>query len=280
MISEETFAKEEARIGEQIHFHDGVWWIKAAPFYYKPVHEFRPFPPKSLKPHPLKALLGHSHQVPENIQATRNVIWNISDGENLRAFSMDRLKSAKRRAIRKGQKDCLIEIYSPSEENLEQMRLINISQASRFVKSGESGNYLRANYYESHKLKWREDMLKIFSHKGHQLVGAFVGDKLVAYIDLIKIEDTWMFGAVKSNDEYLKHRPVDAMYFNILSMAAQDSECKRVVNGGGYDERESLTRFKGEYFLKPVSLPYYSQTLLPLDRLRKLKSRLTHWRHG
>jgi hypothetical protein len=182
--------------------------------------------------------------------------------------------------VRGGMRDCQVKIVDQIGELLEEMRVINISQAIKFENAGESGTFLPSEYYDKQAAKWREDMLKIFSHKGHQFVGAFAGGKLAAYIDLIKIEDTWMFGAVKSNDEYLKHRPVDAMYFNILSMAAQDSECKRVVNGGGYDERESLTRFKGEYFLKPVSLPYYSQTLLPLDRLRKLKSRLTHWRHG
>lgn len=280
MISEETFAKEESRLGKQVHFHDGVWWVKIAPFYYKPVHEFRPFSPKSVRPHPLKALGGYSHQVSDSTQANRYVRWNVIQGDDLRLFSLERLNGKRRNMVRGGMRDCQVKMVDQIGELLEEIRVINVSQAMKFENAGEGGTFLPSEYYNIHEAKWREDMLKIFSHKGHQLVGAFVEDKLVAYIDLIKNEDTWMFGAVKSNDEYLKHRPVDAMYFNILSMAVQDSECKRVVNGGGYDERESLTRFKGEFFLKPVSLPYYSQTLLPLDGLRKLKSRLTHWRHG
>jgi len=278
LISEETFAQEEKRLGKQVHFHDGVSWVRTALFYFKPVHEFRPFPPKSARPHPLKALLGYSHQVPDPTQATRCLRQNVLEGENLRRFSLDCLKPAKRRAIRRGLKDCVIELYRPSEQNLEHMRLINISQAKRFEGSGESGTFQPAEYYELHATQWREGIIRLFSHQGHQFIGAFVGDTLAAYVDLIQVEDTWIFGAVKSCNEYLQHRPVDALYFSILSMASQSGDCSRVVNGGPDGERKSLTYFKEEFLLRVVSVPYYSRTFLPMERLRSLQSRITRRR--
>jgi hypothetical protein len=279
LISEETFAKEEARLGKKVHFHDGVWWVKPAPLYCKPVHPFRAFQPGAARPHFGKALLGYSHQVPDALQATRYLWWNILEGEDLRDFRLDFLKPKRRNMIRQGLSGCSVAPYVASEENVERMRRINISQATRLDRGGESGSYLPADYYETHAAKWREGILKLFTHRGHQLIGAFVGGTLAAYVDVIKIEDTWMFGAVKSQDEYLCHRPVDALYFTILTMASKDLECKRVLNGGR-EERPGLRHFKRQYHLCPVSVPVYTWSLLPIDRVRSLRERVARWLSG
>lgn len=271
MISETTFAQEERRLGKQVHCHDGVWWVRTAPFYYKPVCEFRPFAPGRARPHPLKALLGYSHQVPDAVQGTRCGRWNVIQGEDLRGFSLERLRGKRRNLVRAGLRDCRVEFVDPVDPLLEEVRAINISQAKKFEQAEAYGTFLPSEYYEIHADRWREDMRRIFGHAGHRFVGAFVGDRLAAYVDLIQVEDVWMFGAVKSLQDDLPHRPIDALYFTILHQAAQSTECNRVVNGGGEDERESLVHFKGEFFLKPTVIPYYTRTRLPLDKLRRLR---------
>ncbi len=275
MVSEETFAIEEANIGKIIHLHDGIWWVRTAPFYFKPVHIFRQFAPGTGKPSPLRALGGYSHQVPAESMGTRSVVLNILEGESLRQFSMERLKSEKRRAIRKGYNQCIIKEYMPTSDNLEQMRLCNISLAQRCKGVRAPNSFLPEEYYNIHKNQWLSNILRLFNHKGHRFTGAFADNCLIAYIDLITIEDTWVFSAIKSITEHLHNRPVDALYFDLLSKASVSIECQRVVNGGGEDELESLSRFKAEYGLLPVSIPYYSRTLLPIDRLKRIKSRLS-----
>ena len=116
MVTEETFAKEEKRLGKQVHLHDGVWWVRTAPLYCKPVHEFRAFPPKSARPHPLKALLGYSHQVPDPAQATRCIRMNVLQGEDLRSFSIERLSIKRRGKVRSGIRDCRVEILKQSDD--------------------------------------------------------------------------------------------------------------------------------------------------------------------
>lgn len=274
MITVESFAQGERQLGKSVHLHDGVWWVKTAPFYFKPILEFHPIALKSAKPHPWLALMGYSHQVADPSQATRHMKWNILQGDDLRHYSLERLPGKKRNQVRQSVNSCRVEQVSNIESLLEEMKIINISQALRFEASDGKGDFLPPAYYERNTAKWRQDMLKIFRHPGHWFMGAFVADKLAAYVDLIQIEDTWMFGAVKSRDDYLSYRPVDALYFTILIMASQCQDCNRVVNGGGDNERETLTHFKSQFLLKPMVCPYYSRTLLPLDKLRKLRERI------
>lgn len=268
----ECFALEDMRCGREVHWHAGVWWVRTAPFYCKPVHEFQPFPAGTARPHPLKSPAGFSHQVPSVDGATRFVPWNILDGDVLRGFSMETLRSKRRNMVRKGLRDCRVGAMRPDDVTLEQMRQINISQARRHETGNDPGACLPPDYYESHAAKWRGDMLALFGHDGHEFVGAFVDDRLVGYADVVRIAETWMFGAVKSSTEHLVHRPVDALYFTILCHAAASTGCERVINGGGAGEAESLARFKAEYLFRSVEVPYHTTTILPLGLIRGAKN--------
>lgn len=270
MITEEEFAREEVKLGKSVHFHQGRWWVRAAPFYCKPVHEFRPIRRGESRPRLWRSFLGYSHQVPDNEEAARWLRWNILHSDSLRAFSLQRIGGKKRNKVRQGLHQCEVRRLELGSITLEQMREINIQQARRFAEAGEAGTFLPAEYYERQQERWRADISRYFFHAGHEFLGAFVGGVLAAYVDLIRIEDTWMFGAVKSRTDMLEHRPVDALYFTILSNAAADATCARVVNGGPDGARESLIRFKEEWGLKVVSIPYYSLSLVSVEALKKL----------
>lgn len=280
MITEEEFARDEARLGKSVHFHMGRWWVRAGPLYCKPVHEFRPIRRGESRPALLGSLYGYSHQVPDDHTAVRHVAWQLIKNDALRTFDLRRLRPEKQRAVKKGLRGCQVRQLDGSPELLEQMREINIQQAKRFAEAGEAGTFLPADYYERHRERWRADISRYFSHRGHEFLGAFVGDVLAAYVDLIRIEDTWMFGAVKSRTDMLGHRPVDALYFTILSMAAAPEECTRVVNGGPDGARESLIRFKEEYGLRISRVPYFSRSLLPVDHVKLVARRLRRRRRS
>lgn len=278
MITEETFAREEQRLGRHVHLHDGVWWIRTAPFYYKPVHEFRTFPPRSARPQALKALLGYSHQVPDVSQATRTVVMNVLQGDDLRNFALERLGGKRRNKVRGGLRACRVETVKDIAPLLDQIKVINIALALRLEKGGAPVSFLPASYYEQHDAEWRQILLRRFTHQGHQLFAAFVEKRLAAYVDLQRTEDTWVFCSSKSSDECLMFHPVDALYFTILSQAGKDETCRRVVNGGG-NEPESLTRFKADFLMQQVPVPYYTRTLLPIDRLRSVLTVFRRNRH-
>lgn len=261
-ITEKVFADAELERGKEVHLSDGVWWLKKAPFYYRPLNKMRLIKPGSAKPKFFKALLGFSYRVESPVSRGYDLNFNMLCGENMNDYDIDKIPSKKRNQVRKGIKSCEVRLVEDITPLLPEMKTINILQAKRFDSMGEFQDYLPAEYYETNEEKWRKEMLQVYSHPGHSFIGAFVDNALAAYIDLIQIEDCWEFGAVKSHDEYFSFQPVDALYFHVLRAASRNPHCRFVINGGGNTERESLTKFKMQFLLNPTTVHNYTYSLV------------------
>jgi hypothetical protein len=270
-VSEDDFAKDELKRGKILHKHDGIWWTEKVKFYYGPLNKMRIFTPKEVAPNFFKALLGYSYRVKEQTENGHDIIYNILQGESLREYNIKKIPSPKRSQVRQGLNNCHVKVIKDIAPYLLEMKSININQALRFDNMGAKKDYLPATYYEEQEEKWRKNMLDNFSHTGHFMIGAFVGEKLAAFIDLIIIEDTWEFGAVKSHDDYLPFRTVDALYYHILHTASLNSRCKYVINGGAKDERESLTKFKMKLLIQPTLIHNYTCSIVPSRLLAIIK---------
>ena len=277
MISEEEFALEEQRLGKRVHRHDGVWWVSAAPFYCKPVHEFRPFAPGGARPSPLWAPGGYSHQVNEEAQGNQYVDWMVLSGQELGQYSLAALPAKKRNKVRIGLRECTVEPLQPQDDVLHAMREINISQAERFQLAGYRRDFLPPEYYVRNSSRWARDMRALFAHLGHVFWGARVGERLVAYIDVLRVADSWIFGAVKSHSSWLRQRPVDALYHVVLQAAVSDAFCRRVVNGGPDPDRPTLDHFKESFLFRSVRVHYYSHSLVRSPFVRRLVKPLVAW---
>jgi hypothetical protein len=262
-VSEDEFASDELRRGKELHKKDGVWWIKKAAFYYGTLNKMRICTPNEVSPDFFKALFGYSIRTNEKSASGYDLVYNILQDDNLRTYDIMRLPPKKRNKVRQGLTNCRLEVIKDVSPYLTEMKNININQALRFDSSGEKKDYLPAQYYQEHEGKWKEEMINLYMHSGHFMIGAFVGDNLAAFIDLIIIDDTWEFGAVKSHDDYLPQRPVDALYYQVLHTASRNLRCKYVLNGGAIDERESLTEFKMQFLLQPTSVHHYTSSIIP-----------------
>ena len=272
-LSEEQFALQDAALGHSVHKSGGRWWKTAAPMYCKPVHEYRPIGPGEAKPSLFKALGGFTHQVSDPSHSTRILRMNILSGSGLESFDLQHIAgNGWRTSLRKALKSVEIRSIACDDGLLERMRQINISHAQRFQDVGRSNSYRKPSYYQENSAEWFRQMRALLAHRGHNFIGAFSDDTLVAYLDLITIEDTWMIGAVKSDWEFANKRPVDVLYFHALSMASENGACRRVVNGGG-DEPEGLRRFKEDFLFRSVDVHYFTRTILPFKTLMKFRRR-------
>lgn len=254
MLTEAGLAEELRKLGRKVHEHNGVWWEMTSPFYTKPVSEFRPFLPGKARPDLLKSFLGYSHQVPERKYANRTLEFMILEGEDLRQFSMARLRSEKRNQVRKGLKLCEIRPIDDIDSWLEDIRQINISQARRMMDDDTFG--LPYTHYIDHEQEWKADMRRHKSMLGHEWVGAFYQGSLAAYMITCQVENIRFIQVMKSHTDHLKLCATDAIYFTVLEKAGQTLDCDRIVNGG--PGREGLNRFKEQFLFRRTEAFYYT----------------------
>lgn len=251
LLTEEEFIEEERKLGRKLHEHDGVWWVQRRPFYCKPVLEFRAFPRGSARPGLGRSFLGYSHQVLNPGEGNRMLEFMILDGEDLRLFSLEKLKSEKRTRVRKGLKACEVRLITDIEPYLETIRLINISQAQRHSRTD-----VPPSYYTDHIDKWRREMRAGHAHRGMKWWGAFKGDQLLGYLVTVGVEETLYISAVKTDSEHMKSCPSDALHCTVLESAAVDERCARIVHGG--PANEGLDRYKELFLFRKVAISYFT----------------------
>jgi hypothetical protein len=270
---EQNAQQKQSNLGCKLHCFGGVWWERQQPFYAKPAFEFQSFAPGIARPDRTKGFLIYSHQVPSPDMGNRRVDWMMLEGEDLRQFSLARLRSEKRNQVRKGLKNCEVRIITDIEPHLDQALQINATQATRHMATGW---FTRSSaYFARHTQAWKSETRLHFSLPGWQWVGAFVQGQLVAYMRTLQVADVLFIMSMKSHTEFLKLCASDAIYFTALEAAGHSNSVSRIVNGGPM--RPSLDRFKEQFLFKRTSIPYFlsGEALLRLGtRLFRLKERI------
>lgn len=179
----------------------------------------------------------------------------VLEGEALRLFSIDKIISDnKRNHIRKGLKRCALMQILDLEDVLERVRQINISQAKR--QESKYGAEVHARRYIDEADDWRAQVRREYALRGREWMGAFVDNVLVAYIRTYQVGGLRVIEQVKADTQYLKHFPIDALYYSVLSGAGKDNGCKSIVNGSPI--HASLDRYKEQFLFKAKEHPYYS----------------------
>lgn len=241
--------------GIPIHYSEGVFWKRLAPFYFKPLWEFDSFPRGSSRPALRSGGVTYSHQVLERRDASRLVHFLVLDQEGLERFSLETLRPEKRNQVRKGLRCCEVREISDVADILGDLRLIAISQAERLAPHANQGH--GPAYYEHRRAQWEASILENFRAPGHTWWGAFSEGRLVAYAMTIAVNDVLMLTAAKSHSAFLHLNPNDAIYFRFLSAAAEVHRFRCVANGGPM--RASLDRFKEGFGFVPTAIPYFTR---------------------
>jgi len=254
MLTELEFVEQQISLGRRIHQHDGVFWEEVYPRYCKPAFIYRAFDPGEARPARLRSLLGFSHRVTSPEGGNRIVKFMVLEGERLRGFSLEALGGKKRNQVRRGLRTCDVRSINDLERVLERVREINISQAER--QEGRKGTETPVRRYVEESNQWRAQVRREFDFKGREWWGAFIDGVLSAYMRCYQVDGMRIIEQTKADTRYLKDYPMDALYFTVLSMAASDSSCLRVVNGRPM--HASLNHYKEQFLFEGSEFPYYS----------------------
>lgn len=243
------YAKQLTQIGKKTHFYKGVWWQEVKPFYYWPADLFQTFPSKQSRPSMLKALIGFEHIVYNKSEA--NSILSILSIENLQNYALEKLPKKKRNQIRRGLEKAKVERIMDKNIIIKQGHLINQSALSR---QGRFPNI--AKCYTSYT-EWEKEINKNFSLIDREIWGAFIKDKLIAYIRTINIEKNIFITNAMSHSDYLSFYPNDALIYTYLTNKKETAPDIKRVLFGLYCSKKSINKFKMQLGFQKVDFPLY-----------------------
>ncbi len=256
MLTARQFAEQQQALGRSIHEHDGVHWEEVYPFYCKPAFPYQAIARGSSRPAWLRSVLGYSHRVEDPAQGNRSVPAMLLTRDRLEGFGLQSLPQKKRNNVRRALENCEVRPIDDLEPLLERIREINASQAERHEKG--IGAETPASRYVAEADSWREQMRREFALEGREWWGAFAGDVLAAYLRTYQVDGVRIIEQAKTDTACMKHYPMDALYFSVLSRAAADPACRLIINGR--PQHPSLNHFKEQFLFLPGSLPFYSSS--------------------
>jgi hypothetical protein len=250
-MTSEEYIQKQISVGAEIHFNEGVWWSKIAPFFYKPANPFQVVESGKSRPKMRKALLGYSHIV--NDKKAANRYWSVlqMNQERLKKFEMKSLSSSKRAQVRKGLKLTEIKAIENIETVIEDIKNICVSAALR-TQHGKP-----PEYYTTHYNEWKSWIIKLFKLSGGEWLGSFYNGALIAYYYTVQIEDTMIIQAAKSHTDFLDRCPNDALLYVFLSNCRNLNDCSTVIFGDWSNDAPSLNIFKQKYGFEKTDLPGY-----------------------
>lgn len=266
MLTEADFVKQQQALGRRIHQHDGVFWEEVYPFYCKPAFVYKAFDPGTARPARLRSLLGYSHQVLTPGLGNRTVPFMVLDRPGLDGFGLMKLPPKKRNKVRRALEHCEVKPITDLETVLERMREINLSQAVRQEQG--AGAEVPPRRYTEEAEDWRAQIRQEFALEGREWWGAFVDGVLAAYLRTYQVDGIRVIQQTKAHTDYFKFHPVDALYYAVLSTAAADSNCQRIMNG---DPRHgSLNHFKEQFLFKAKEYHYHSSNAWLVNTVKRL----------
>ena len=247
----DVFIQQEIAAGSRAHCHQGVWWQPSATGVCRPLLPFQAFAPKESRPRWRHSFIGYSHLVPPGIPATRRALYWVMEEPQLRAYGMDSVNYANRKAVAKARRSGLvvrrIEDLDPWWSDL---REIAMSMAER------TGYGLPPEYYATRFEEWKQSFRREFSKPLREWWGVFSGDKLGAYMYSVHIDDTLHLLVTKVHSDFMPLRASDFLYFTMLEYARDLPGCRQVNTGRGLPAA-GVDRFKEGHGFQPLEVGEY-----------------------
>ena len=243
MTADET-VEADRRLGMKFHFSDGVWWREVKPRFYQSAVVTARIIPGASSPKPWLALGGYYHMVPEGAESNGAIVANeISDPVG---YDLKSLKRKRNQILRA----------------LAAFRIQPVTEIQDLITCGY-GIYLDweqriggVRTKRSNPETFRRWMTSVLGHSHGLVLGAYAGDRLVAFMTAYAIEGVANCSKIFSHSEYSQQTPSSALLYSFVKIASNNPEIRKVWHGLRHTN-PSLQRYKAVMGFDLVSYPAF-----------------------
>jgi len=245
-LSIEELVIQDLRRGQKIHKHRNVWWREVKPFFYMPTWFLSTFKPEEARPNPFKSIGGYYHIVPEGSYTNGSICVMFVD--QLSEYSLENLSNSRTRYnIRHGLRNVQICLVPELEHLLTDGYEVYLSWRHRIGRIYKD---------RSNPILFRNWITNEYSLPNRLILGAYVDNRLIAFLMGYAVEDTAIMTMLFSHSEYHRLHPVDALFYSFILICKQHPGIKRVC-AGLKGTRSTLNDFKNKHGFKEVIYPAY-----------------------
>ena len=254
-MSVEEVVAADTNLESKFHRSKGVWWREVKPFFYQPAAFMTPITPHEMAPAPYVAIGGYYHVVPDG--CNRNGSITVNEIADPAQYDLDRLRKGVRYSIRRA---------------LTTLQLGRVKSLETFLGDGHR---IYSRWEEKFKdLRVKRSDPKVFrawgtrllAHPHKLILGAFDGDRLVAYIIAHAIEGVGELSKAFTDPEYYQLTPASALTYSYVKICGNNPQVGRACNGLR-SLNVSLEQYKVSIGFRPVSYPAYISIPAPIRPL-------------
>jgi Acetyltransferase (GNAT) domain len=243
-MSAEQIVEADRKLGMKFHFADGIWWREVKPFFYHPAIATARIVPGVASPSPWLALGGYYHMVPEGAESNGAITANeISDPAGYDLKSLKRKRGQIQRA--------LAAFRIQPVTNLQDLLTHGYDVYLDWERRIGDVHTKRSN-----PDAYRRWITSVLAHPYGLILGAYAGDRLVAYMTIYASDGVANCSKIFSHSEFSQQTPSSALLYSFVKIAANNPEIRRVWHGLRHTN-PSLQRYKAVMGFDLVSYPAY-----------------------
>jgi len=244
-MSVDEVVAADGNLEAKFHCAKGIWWREVKPFFYQPAAFLTPIPPHQVAPAPYVALGGYYHVAPEGCEHNGSI--TVNEVANPADYDLADLKKQVRYDIRRTLTTLRLARIDSPEVLLGDGYRIYLSWEGRF-------NDLRVK--RSDPEVFRRWALQLLAHPYNLILGAFDGDRLVAYIIAHATEGVGELSKSFTDPDYYHLSPTSALIYAYIKACGNNPEISKACNGLRSLNR-SLEQYKSRLGFETVRYPAY-----------------------
>jgi hypothetical protein len=234
VLDEEELARQQSATGDRVRLYRGVWWRRIKYSFSMPANAYKLVDHDKSWPVPLSAVAGFTHLASPNTPS--NGTYNSIVNDRVKEHLLQALSVKTRRHVRSGLARLRVRPVERQEDFAAQAHEVYVSWHRRAQWGSD----------KSARDRFAAWINSVLQQARKLILGAYVDDRLVAFMLPYATGSTAFLGFVASHSAFLEFHPNDALNHAFLTIARQTPGID-MADFGPMCNKPSLNEFKLHY---------------------------------